>query len=174
MLLRLLTVAALAAVPAIAGASAIIDGSFEAAGAGIGDYCYDGLPYGSGPCPVGAWGTAGGVIRSGSGAWGGTAAADGDYYGLLQGGQVLTQTFVATATSGLTLNWADANGTTTAVPIATPSQSTARRLARTPAASAGLSPNRRQSLVSLQASPTPLRSTAFSTAIRPRSSTPSA
>ncbi len=111
MFTRLATVALLALAPAIAGATTIIDGSFEAAGAGVGDYCYDGLPFGSGACPAGAWGTAGGVIRSGSAAWGSTTAADGDYYGMLQGSQVRSQTVVATSTSGLSLNWSDANRT---------------------------------------------------------------
>ena len=111
MMLRMLAAAVLATAPAIAGATTIVDGSFEAAGAGVADYCYDGLNFGSGPCPAGAWGDAGGVIRSGSGAWGGTTTPDGNYYGMLQGGQVLSQTFVATATSGLALNWIDANRT---------------------------------------------------------------
>nr|WP_295671633.1 PEPxxWA-CTERM sorting domain-containing protein [Sphingomonas sp.] len=111
MFVRVIAAAALAIVPIMASASTIVDGSFEAAGTGIADYCYDGLPYGSGPCPAGAWGNAAGVIRSGSGAWGGTTAADGDYYGMLQGGQVLSQTFVAAETAGLMLNWADANRT---------------------------------------------------------------
>ena len=111
MFLRMLTVATLAIVPAMASASTIVDGSFEAAGSGVSDYCYDGLPFGSGPCPAGAWGTAAGVIHSGSAAWGGTTTADGDYYGMLQGAQVLSQTFVAAETAGLALNWADANRT---------------------------------------------------------------
>jgi len=112
MMIRLLAATALAALPAMAGATTIVDGSFEAAGTGVADFCYDGFSAGgNAPCPAGAWGTAAGVIHSGSGAWGGTMTPDGNYFGMLQGGQVLSQTVVASATSGLSLNWIDANRT---------------------------------------------------------------
>ncbi len=110
MLSRLLIVTALAVVPAVAGATALVDGSFEAAGAGVSDYCYDAFAAGgNAPCAPNAWGTNGGVIHSGSSAWGGTTTPDGNYYGMLQANQTLTQTVVATATGGLALSWIDAN-----------------------------------------------------------------
>lgn len=102
----------LAFAPVAAGATALVDGSFEAAGAGVGDYCYDGFAAGGNPaCGPGAWGANGGVIRSGSGAWGGTTTPAGDYYGMLQGAQVLSQTVVATSNGALGLTWIDANRT---------------------------------------------------------------
>ncbi len=110
MLVRLLAAAALAAAPAIAAATTIIDGSFEAAGTGVTDYCYDGVAAGgNAACPPGAWGVNGGVIHSGSAAWGGTTTPDGNYYGMLQANETLSQTVVATATGGLALNWIDTN-----------------------------------------------------------------
>ena len=112
MLMRLLATAALVAIPAIAGATTIVDGSFEAAGVGVGDYCYDAFPAGgNAPCAPNAWGTNAGVIKSGSAAWGSTTTPAGGYYGMLQASQVLSQTFVATDTSGLVLGWLDANRT---------------------------------------------------------------
>lgn len=112
MIIRLLAAAAIAAVPVAVGASTLVDGGFEAAGAGVGDYCYSGFAAGgNAPCGPSAWGTQAGVIRSGSGPWGGTTTFDGNYYGMLQGGQVLSQTFVATATTGLSVDWLDTNRT---------------------------------------------------------------
>lgn len=111
-LIRFLTAAALTAAPVAVHATALIDGNFEAAGAGVSDYCYDGFAAGGNPaCGTGAWGTAGGVIRSGSGAWGGTTTPAGNYYGMHQGGQVLSQTVVATSNGALALTWIDANRT---------------------------------------------------------------
>lgn len=97
------------AAPAAAGATTILDGSFEAAGAGVGDYCYSAFAGVNAQCAPNAWGSDGGVIRSGSGAWGGTTTTAGNYYGMLQGAQVLTQTVVATSDGTLGLTWFDAN-----------------------------------------------------------------
>ena len=111
MLPRLLAVAAIAALPAVASATTIVDGGFEAAGTGVSDYCYSNFSGVNPQCAPGSWGNQGGVIRSGSGAWGGTTTPDGNYYGMLQGAQVLTQTVLATNTGSLILNWIDANRT---------------------------------------------------------------
>jgi hypothetical protein len=111
-LARLAAAAIVALSPLAAHATSLVDGSFEAAGAGVGDYCYDGFAAGGNPaCSPGAWGTQGGVIRSGSGAWGGTTTPAGNYYGMLQGAQVLSQTVVATSNGTLALSWIDANRT---------------------------------------------------------------
>ncbi len=110
MLFRLFAAGALAVIPAVTSATTIVDGSFEAAGAGVADYCYDGFAAGgNAACPPGAWGVNGGVIHSGSAAWGSTTTPDGSYYRMLQANQILAQTVVATATGGLTLDWIDSN-----------------------------------------------------------------
>ncbi len=113
--MKLHTVFAVAALlaPMSASATSLIDGSFEAKGAAtpVTDYCYDGAATPGGPaCAASPW-TGNGVIRTGSGAWGGTLAQDGLYYAFVQGGGVLSQTFTATSTSGLAVNWFDANRT---------------------------------------------------------------
>lgn len=112
LLTRMLAAAAIAILPVATHATAITDGSFEAAGAGVSDYCYNGFAAGGNPaCGPGAWGTAAGVIRSGSAAWGGTTTAAGNYYGMLQNAQVLSQTVLATSNGALALTWLDANRT---------------------------------------------------------------
>ena len=111
---RLIAAAALLATPVVVNATAIVDGSFEAKGSStpVNDYCYDGFAAGgNAPCGPGAWGTAGGVIKSGSGPWGGTTTPDGNYFGMLQNAQVLSQTVVATSNGALALTWLDANRT---------------------------------------------------------------
>lgn len=109
---RIVVAAALAFSPLAAHATSIVDGSFEAAGAGVSDYCYSAFPAGgNAPCGPGAWGTAAGVIKSGSSAWGGTTTPAGSYYGMLQQNQIISQTVVATSNGALGLSWLDANRT---------------------------------------------------------------
>jgi len=109
---RLAALALLAFAPAVVGATTIVDGSFEAAGVGVGDYCYDGFAAGgNAQCSPNAWGTNGGIIRSGSAAWGGTTTPAGSYFGMLQGAQTQAQTVVATSNGVLALTWLDANRT---------------------------------------------------------------
>jgi hypothetical protein len=110
--LKLITTSVVLAAPVLVSANVLIDGSFEIKGAAlpVSAYCYDAFATPGGPaCAAGAWAGNSGVILSGNGAWGGTAAADGDYYGFVQGLSVLSQTFNATATTLQTLTWADAN-----------------------------------------------------------------
>lgn len=111
-LARILAAAALAIAPVALHATTIVDGSFETAGAGVTDYCYSGFPAGgNAACAPGNWGTAGGVIKSGSAAWGGTTTTAGNYFGMLQASQVLSQTVTATSNGALGLTWLDANRT---------------------------------------------------------------
>jgi hypothetical protein len=110
--LKSITITVVLAAPVLASANTLVDGSFEIKGAAlpVSAYCYDASATPGGPaCAAGAWVGDSGVILSGNGAWGGTAAADGDYYGFVQGLSVLSQTFNATATTLQTLTWADAN-----------------------------------------------------------------
>ena len=94
---------------ASAHATAIADGSFEIKGGAlpVNSYCYDGLPNGDGPCAASVW-VGNGVIHSGEGAWGGTVAPDGNYYGFVQGVSSLSQSFLATGTTAYVLSWLDA------------------------------------------------------------------
>ncbi len=110
---HLALMAALAAASGSAGATSIADGGFEAKGSAlpVTDYCYDGFATPGGPaCAAGAW-VGGGVIKSGSGPWGGTTTPFGSYYGFVQGSSVVSQTFTATKTWPAVLSWADANRT---------------------------------------------------------------
>ena len=109
---KLLSAAALLAAPFVAHAG-LVDGSFEIKGAAlpVTNYCYDGFATAGGPaCAAGAW-VGNGVIASGSGAWGGTVAADGGYYGFVQGAGPLAQTFTADSSGSQSLTWFDANRT---------------------------------------------------------------
>lgn len=103
---------AIALVASTAGsATTLVDGGFEAKGAAtpVTDYCYDGFATPGGPaCASSPW-VGGGVIISGSGAWGGTAAAEGTYYGFVQGLSTVAQSFTATQSGTGTLTWLDAN-----------------------------------------------------------------
>ncbi len=109
---RLFAVAALIAAPVAAGATTLIDGSFEEKGANtpVVHYCYDGFATADGPCAASPW-VGNGVIHTGEGAWGSPIAADGTYLAFVQGSGSLSQSFTATATSGLAVNWFDANRT---------------------------------------------------------------
>ena len=108
---NLLVAAMLCGTTFAVNATTLVDGSFEAKGAStpVTDYCYDGFATPGGPaCAASPW-TGNGVIISGSGPWGGTAAADGIYYAFVQGLGVLSQSFTATSTSGLGVSWIDSN-----------------------------------------------------------------
>lgn len=99
--------------PVAASATSLVDGGFEIKGAAlpVTDYCYDGFITPGGPaCAPGAW-VGAGVIRSGSGAWGGTASQAGDYHGFVQGTQSLSQSFTATESGIVSLSWFDTNRT---------------------------------------------------------------
>jgi hypothetical protein len=99
------------ALPMAANATTLLDGSFEARGAAtpVTQYCYDGFAVVDPACAAGPW-SGGGVIISGSGAWGGTVAAGpGNFYAFVQGTQVLSQTFTATETGLGNLTWLDSN-----------------------------------------------------------------
>ncbi len=99
--------------PAAVSATSLVDGSFEIKGAATAptDYCYDGFSSAGRPaCAAGAW-TGSGVITSGAGPWGSTVTPFGNYYGFVQGTQVMSQTFVATSSTGLGVSWYDANRT---------------------------------------------------------------
>lgn len=105
--------AVIATLPFAVGATTLVDGSFEAKGALTAptDYCYDGFSSAGRPaCGAGAW-TGSGVITSGAAPWGSTVTPFGDYYGFVQGTQVMSQTFVATSSTGLAVSWYDANRT---------------------------------------------------------------
>ncbi len=109
---RLILAAALAAAP-VAASAGLADGSFEIKGAAlpVTDYCYDGFATPGGPaCAPGAW-VGNGVIKSGSGPWGGTTTPDGSYFGFVQGTGALSQTFTADVTSTYGLSWLDAGRT---------------------------------------------------------------
>lgn len=104
--------AALIAVPA--GAVTLVDGSFEIQGAAlpVTDYCYNAFATPGGPaCAAGAWGPDGGVILTGSGAWGGTITPDGRYFGFVQGTSVVSQSFTADANGTGIVSWIDTNRT---------------------------------------------------------------
>jgi hypothetical protein len=92
-----------------ARASTLVDGSFETQGAasGISDYCYGSA------CASGAWSFApagsDGLISQSGVAWGQPiAGGDGTYFAFIQGAGTFSQTFLASATGTLTLNWLDA------------------------------------------------------------------
>jgi len=100
-----------AATSVAAGATTLLDGSFEARGAAVPvtDYCYaSGVSAGRPACLSGPW-SGGGVIRDGSAAWGGRSSPDGIYYGFLQSRAAFQQTFVATGHQIGTLSWIDNN-----------------------------------------------------------------
>jgi hypothetical protein len=109
----LLIAATLISAPFAASATTILDGGFETKGAAlpVTDYCYDGFATPGGPaCASSPW-VGGGVIITNSGPWGGTAAASGSYYGFVQGTQIVSQTFTATANSTGIISWVDTNRT---------------------------------------------------------------
>ena len=113
-LVKMLALATMLAAPltanAIVLAGGIADGGFETKGGAlpVTDYCYDGFATPGGPaCAAGAW-SGNGIIRSGSGAWGGTTTPDGNYYAFVQGAGVLSQTFTADSSGVFTLSWLDA------------------------------------------------------------------
>ena len=110
-LANILAAALLCGTAVAANATTLVDGSFETKGAStpVTDYCYDGFATPGGPaCAASPW-TGNGVIISGSGPWGGTAAANGIYYAFVQGTGVLSQSFTATSTSGRGVSWLDSN-----------------------------------------------------------------
>jgi hypothetical protein len=92
-------------------ATTLVDGGFEAKGLAlpVSSYCYDTIAAGDGVCAAGAWTGDAGVIRSGNGAWGGVAAASGNYYGFVQTTHTLQQAFAATENGTATVNWVDTN-----------------------------------------------------------------
>jgi hypothetical protein len=106
---RFLAAAFVFAAPVVAGATTLIDGSFETKGSDtpVTRYCYDGFATADGPCAASPW-VGNGIIHTGEGAWGSPAAPDGIYLAFVQGSGVLSQSFTATATSGLAVNWFDA------------------------------------------------------------------
>lgn len=107
-------VLALVATPSFA--ATIKDGSFEGQGAAAlpnqgFDYCYFQAAAGA-PTTCGAAGQqpfngASGLITSGSGAWGGAGAQNGNYYSFVQSTGNLTQTFTASNTGAYALSWFD-------------------------------------------------------------------
>jgi hypothetical protein len=107
---HLMIAAALIASPAVASATSLVDGSFEAKGAAtsVGSYCYDQLISGVAHCGASPWVGTSGIIKSNEGAWGGTPTPAGDYYAFVQGLSTLEQSFTATATHGLGVTWLDA------------------------------------------------------------------
>ncbi len=108
---HLLTMAIALAASTSASATALIDGGFEAKGAAlpVNTYCYDTIAAGDGICAASPWTGTGGVIRSGAGAWGGVAAASGNYYGFVQTTHFIEQSFTATANGTGTASWVDTN-----------------------------------------------------------------
>jgi hypothetical protein len=110
MIRSMLVAAALIAVPA--GATTLLDGSFEIEGAAtpVTDYCYRQFSSPGGPaCTGGSWGPDSGVIISGSGPWGGTTTPDGTYFGFIQMRSVVAQTFTADANATGVVSWIDTN-----------------------------------------------------------------
>jgi hypothetical protein len=108
---RMIAGALIIAFVPVAAHAALLDPSFEIKGGAlpVQGYCYDGFVAGGHPaCAPGAWGGTSGVIQSGNGDWGGTTAADGNYYGFVQGTSVLSQLFTADASSHYSLSWFDA------------------------------------------------------------------
>ena len=104
-----------------AGASTLVDGSFETQGAAssISDYCY------GTDCASGAWsfsplvpGSVGDGLISQSGvAWGQPiAGGDGDYFAFIQIEGSFSQTFTATQSGTAVLNWVDASRTNSGSP----------------------------------------------------------
>jgi hypothetical protein len=107
--LILAALATFAATPALAVDIGLKNASFESQGTS--DYCYFNNP-GNTSCGAGVWsmptqGTSG-VIDSSDGAWPAITPADGDYFGFIQSGGYIQQTFVAAATGDFTLSWDDA------------------------------------------------------------------
>lgn len=107
-------VAALALAQAPLLATTLVDGGFEAKGAGlpVNSYCYDNVVAGDGLCVASPWvNLAGnsGVIKSGTGIWGGVGAAEGSYFGFIQLTGVLAQSFTATENGTATVSWLDTN-----------------------------------------------------------------
>lgn len=107
-------VLALVATPSFA--ATIRDGSFEGQGKAAlpnqgFDYCYfqatSGAPTTCGAAGQKPFNGASGLITSGSGAWGGTAAQDGGFYSFVQSTGNLTQTFTASNTGAYALSWLD-------------------------------------------------------------------
>lgn len=95
-------------------ATALVDGGFEAKGAAlpVNSFCYDNVAAGDGLCAASPWtnlASNSGVIKSGAGAWGGVAAAEGSYYGFIQVAGVLAQSFTATQTGMGLVTWLDTN-----------------------------------------------------------------
>ena len=116
--LKLLIAALGVAASTAASATSLVDGGFEAKGAAtpVTDYCYDAFATPGGPaCAASPW-VGGGVIISGSGPWGGTAAAQGSFYGFVQGLSTVSQSFTATQFGTGTLTWIDTNRTNTGGP----------------------------------------------------------
>ena len=123
--------AALIAMPAIAGATTILDGSFELKGANgrvagvnpttaagaITTFCYD--TGNSRKCAGGAW-VGGGIIRDGATPFGGTSSPEGNFYAFVQGGSSISQTFVATGRQTGVLSWIDTNRTSTNAALRNP------------------------------------------------------
>lgn len=110
LLLTSIVLAASTSATSGASATALVDGGFEARGAAtpVTRFCYAGFAVVDPACAASAW-TGGGVIKSGNGDWGGTIAAEGDFYGFVQGTSVLSQSFTATQSGTGTLTWFDAN-----------------------------------------------------------------
>lgn len=103
-----------ACIAAPAAATTLADGGFEAKGTAlpVTSYCYDNQNAGNGMCAASPWvniASNSGVIRSGSGAWGGVGAAEGSYYGFIQVTGSLGQTFTATGNGTATTTWLDHN-----------------------------------------------------------------
>lgn len=97
--------------PLAVSATTLLDGGFEAKGAAlpVTNYCYDfGATAGGPACVASPW-VGGGVILSGSSAWGGVPAASGSYFGLIQTTNSIAQSFVATGNGTATVNWLDTN-----------------------------------------------------------------
>lgn len=104
-------IALMLSAPIAANATTIVDGGFEAKGAAtpVADYCYDGFATGGGPaCAASPW-VGGGVIISGSAAWGGSLSPSGSYHGFVQGTSTLSQSFTATENGSAVITWLAAN-----------------------------------------------------------------
>lgn len=105
--------AALAISSAPALAADLVDGGFESQGTtGLpSDYCYFGFASaGREACGGGAWSGAngGGLQVETNSPWPGAPSPDGSFYGFVQSGGFLTQTFTAATSGSFLLKWLDA------------------------------------------------------------------
>jgi hypothetical protein len=86
-------------------------GTIQNGGTPVTGYCYDLVNTGDGVCVDQSTWSGTGAVASGNGPWGGTLAADGNYFAFLQGNQSMSQTFTVSGAGTYKLNWLDANRT---------------------------------------------------------------